>query len=94
MLHMLVSTHNPESCAFRGEAEHELLTGGFDTFKEKATERGCEVRGWWVNPPSHEIFVLVEAPGAHVIDEALIEAGLVGRTHSKVLAVVPLEELP
>jgi hypothetical protein len=39
MLHMIVSTHNPESCAFRGK-EEELLNNAGDEFEESLPDRG------------------------------------------------------
>jgi len=92
MLHMIVSTHNPESCAFRGKEEEELLNHAGDEFEGSLPDRGLGMKGSWVNRAAHEIFMLIEAPNAHVIEEALLAAGLVGRTHSRVLPVVALED--
>lgn len=92
MLHMIVSTHNPESCAFRGKEEEELLNYAGDKFEESAPSRGLALEGSWVNRAAHEIFTLVDAPNAHVIEEALLAAGLVGRTHSRILPIVALED--
>ena len=92
MLHMVHNTHNPESCAFRGEHEDELLSGGFDRLEALAAEHGLSLEGWWVNRAAHEIFVLVDAPNAHVIEEMLLAAGLVGRTHTRLLPVVPVPQ--
>jgi hypothetical protein len=91
MLHMIVNTHNPESCAFRGKEEEEILIRAFDQFEESAQEKGLSVQGSWVNRAAHEIFLLVDAPNGHVIEETLLGAGLVGRTHSRVLPVIPVE---
>jgi hypothetical protein len=93
MLHMIVNTHNPESCAFRGKAEEEALAPALDGFKDSEAESGVTVQGWWVNRAAHEIFMLVDAPSGHVIEEALLKAGLVGRTHSRILPVIAVEDL-
>ncbi|CAN5451113.1 hypothetical protein BH18ACT16_BH18ACT16_14870 [soil metagenome] len=92
MLHMIVSTHNPESCAFRGKEEEELLNKAGEEFEESLPASDLALKGSWVNRAAHEIFMLVDAPNAHVIEEALLAAGLVGRTHSRVLPVVALED--
>jgi hypothetical protein len=91
MLHMVVNTHNPESCAFRGKDEEELLAGGFERLGEAAKQADLAIEGWWVNRAAHEVFVLVDAPNGHVVEEALLAAGLVGRTHSRVMPVVRVE---
>ncbi|HVM11867.1 MAG TPA: DUF3303 family protein [Actinomycetota bacterium] len=91
MLHMVVNTHNPESCGFRGDEENRILEEALDAFK--ATGGEVSLKGWWVHPPGHEIFMLVEAPNAHAVQGALLEAGLVGRTHSRILPVLSVEEV-
>lgn len=93
MLHMVVNTHNPESCAFRGQDEGRILSDAFDRLDQQAAEQGAMVKGSWVNRGAHEIFVLVDAPNAHVVEEALLGAGLVGRTHSRVLSVMATEDV-
>jgi uncharacterized protein with GYD domain len=90
---MVVNTHNPESCAFRGQDEGRILSDAFDRLDQQAAEQGAMVKGSWVNRGAHEIFVLVDAPNAHVVEEALLGAGLVGRTHSRVLSVMATEDV-
>jgi hypothetical protein len=92
MLHMIVNTHNAESCAFRGDEEAQRLVGAIERFEESAPGHGLGLQGSWVNRASHEIFILVDAPNAHAIEEALLDAGVVGRTHSKVLPVISTEQ--
>lgn len=88
MLHMLINTHNPESCAYRGETEDATLTAALRALQTSTGEHGLTVEGSWVNRPSHELFLLVDAPNGHVIEQALVDYGLVGRTHTRVVAVV------
>jgi hypothetical protein len=35
----------------------------------------------------HEFFILADAPDAHVLEDAVVESGLVGRTHTRILPV-------
>ena len=88
MLHIIVNTHNAESCAFRGRDEEVLLTRAVEGIEASLPGSGGTLRGSWVNRPSHETFLVVDAPDAHVIEETLLRAGLVGRTHSRVVSVV------
>jgi hypothetical protein len=92
MLHMVVNTDNAESCAFRSEQEAELLVGAIDRFQESAPEHGLTVQAAWVNRAAHEIFLLVDAPHAHAIEDALLNAGVVGRTHSRIMPIVAAEQ--
>lgn len=89
---MIVNTHSAESCAFRGKEEEELLVGSLDRLKDSAPETGLTFEGWWVNRASHEIFMLIDAPNGHAIEEALLAAGAVGRTHTRILPVVAVED--
>lgn len=89
MLYMIVNTHNPESCAFRGREEARILSTAFERLEAGVEDAALGVEASWINRGAHEAFILVRAPNAHVIEEALLETGLVGRTHSRVLSVVP-----
>ncbi len=90
MLHMIVNTHHAESCPFRGQDHADALTSGLESLEGAAEDRGARVAGAWVNGAGHTAFFLVDAPHAHVIDEIIQAAGLTGRTHSQVFAVVEL----
>lgn len=92
MLHMVVNTHSAESCAFRGKEEEELLVGALDRLKDSASDNALGFEGWWVNRASHEVFMLIDAPNGHVIEEALLGAGVVGRTHTRILPVIAVED--
>ncbi len=87
MLHMVVNTHSEDSCAFRNDENREALAGGFGRFGEAAAEHGAELIGAWANMASHTVFLLVDAPTAHVVDEILRGSELVGHTDSRVYAV-------
>jgi hypothetical protein len=94
MLYMVVNTHNPESCAFRSPDDATALMEPWDRFlAELAPANGLTVQGSWINRPAHESFTLVEAPSAHAIDDVLIEAGVIGRTHTRVLSVIATEDV-
>jgi hypothetical protein len=92
MLHMVVNTHDAADCAFRGKEEADLLVGAVNGFTAPGAVDGLEVRGSWVNRSGHEVFVLVDAPSAHVIESAMLAADLVGRTHSRILPVVAADD--
>jgi len=93
VLHMIVNTHNPQDCVFRGDTESEAMRGALRRFHEVARERGIEPQGTWMSRAAHEIFLLVEAPTVHAIEEILVDAGLVGLTRSQVLPVLPAADV-
>ncbi len=91
MLHVLVNTHNAESCAFRSAENQEALLQAFNRLEETAKSHDATVQGMWANMASHTVFGLFDAPNAHAVDDAVREAGLIGLTDSKVYAVVEME---
>lgn len=91
MLHMLVNRHSEESCAFRSKENRETLLGGFAGLEKAAPSLGVTLEGTWVNMASHTVFALIDAPNAHVVDELIRDAGLVGHTDSTVFAVLPMD---
>jgi hypothetical protein len=87
-VHMVVSTHNPESCGFRGEHEDEILRDVIERFRGfGGGDSGITIQGFWISRSVHEFFILADAPDAHVLEDAVVESGLVGRTHTRILPV-------
>ena len=93
MKHMVVNTHNAESCGFRNEEEGEAMRAALEAFGPSGSELGLTVDGFWINRSAHTFFILVDAPNAHVIDEALLKAELVARTHTEIFPVLTMEEV-
>jgi hypothetical protein len=93
MKHMVVNTHNAESCGFRSEEDGTVIGGAFEGFGKAAAEASISVDEFWVNRAAHTFFILLDAPNAHVIDEVLLKAGFVGRTHSEVFPVLTLQQV-
>ncbi len=94
MLYMIVNTHSAESCAFRSEDDAKALVGAFESFEqEKAAGHGVKILGSWINRPSHEAFILADAPDPHAIDNALVASGAVGRSHTRVVSVLSTDDV-
>ena len=91
MLHMIINTHTPESCAFRSEEHKSVLVGGFARLEEVARSKDAKVLGSWANLASHTVFFLIDAPTSHIVDDLLREAKLIGHTDTKVYAVHEME---
>ncbi len=89
---MIVNTHNPESCAFRGEEERQAFLDALDQFQARVRDHAVTIQGAWVSRVAHEIFILVDAPNAHAVEEVLLGAGMIGRTHSRVQPLVTAAE--
>ena len=92
MLYVLIITHSAESGAFRGEDEAQHLETAFDRFTKEADATGLAIKGAWLDRAAHEAFILQDAPDTHAIDDLLVETGLVGRTTTRVLSVIALDD--
>lgn len=93
MLHMLINTHSPDHCGFLHNEEGAALRQGFERFGELAKDKGATVQGTWVNTASHTIFVLIDAPSAHTVDEIVRSADLTTRTESRVYTLNEMQAL-
>jgi uncharacterized protein DUF3303 len=69
------------------------MGAALEALGKSAAELGLTVDEFWVNRSAHAFFILVDAPNAHVIDEALLKAGLVSRTHTEIFPVLTMEEV-
>jgi hypothetical protein len=93
MLHMIVNTHGPESCAFRGAEHRDAVVESVAALDALAQDRGARVEGAWASAASHTFFWLIDAPNAHAVHDLLRDAGLIGHTHSTVYAVNELADV-
>ena len=93
MKHMVVNTHNAESCGFRSEEDGTAIGGAFESLGKSAAEFGVTVDHFWINRSAHAFFIVMDAPNAHAIDETLLKAGFVGRTHTEMFPVLTMEEV-
>ena len=50
------------------------------------------VQGGWTNMPAHTVYVLVDAPNAHVVNEVIMEIGLMDWNTVEVNPVLTLQE--
>jgi hypothetical protein len=90
---MIVNTHEPDSCGFRSEENKSVLVEGFSRLQEVARSIDAKVEGVWANLASHTVFILVDAPNSHAVDDLLREAHLIGHTDTRVFAVQPMENV-
>ena len=73
---MVVAKHGPETCAAAVPAILEMAMTGFQELESIAKGLGITVQGSWANMPAHEIYVVVDAPNAHVVNRLSRETKL------------------
>ncbi len=92
MLHMVVATHGPDTCAAVVPEVAEMAKAGFQQIGEAAKKLGITVQGTWTNMPAHTIYILVDAPNAHVVSQLFRDIHLMDWNKVVVHPVVTLQE--
>ena len=92
MLHMVVATHGPETCPGAHPEMREKAMGAMKRMEEVSASLGISLQGGWTNMPAHTIYMLVDAPDAHVVSQCLMELGIFDWNVAVVNPVVTLQE--
>ncbi len=92
MLHMALINHGPDTCAGAHPEIGELMQTGMGKMDEVASRLGITIQGSWVNMAAHAIYMLVDAPNAHVVSDLARETQLMDWNTVVVSPVVTLEE--
>jgi hypothetical protein len=76
MLHMIVLSHGPETCAAVHPHLGEMGRTAFDNLPDTGRKFGIDIKGSWVDPPGHVFYVLADAPNAHDVNRLMAEEKL------------------
>ena len=92
MLHMAVLAHGPDTCAAADTKYGEMARDAVTRMEEVSNKLQCFVKGAWVDAPAHTIYILADAPNAHVVNQAMQELRFMFWNTVDVHPVVTLEE--
>ena len=67
MLHMIVMTHGPETCAAAHPEASEMARDAMNRMDDVSKKHQVDVKGAWVNPPRHVFYIVADAPNAHTL---------------------------
>lgn len=93
MRYLVVNTHTPDTCALRDDDAGKSFVTALRRFRADAPGRGLTIEGWWAYRTGHEMYLVVEAPSVHEVEDALIAAELPQRTTTRVLPVAEIDEV-
>ncbi len=62
------------------------------TMTEVLQTHGSTYQGGWVSKSAHLTFIMVDAPNAHAVDDALVDLGLAVWNTATIYPVITLEE--
>ena len=92
MLHMVVLTHGPETCAAINSASSEMARTAVAQMEDVSKKFQCFVKGAWVDPPAHTFYIVADAPNAHVVNQVMEELKFMLWNTVDIHPIVTLEE--
>ena len=76
MLYMVELRHSPDRCPRIASDVRELSLGMYRDRHEVLQAHGCTWQGGWGCLSGHVTFLLLDAPGAHAVDGAIIDLNM------------------
>ena len=73
MLHMVVLTHGPDTCAAANATYGKMARDAMDQKEVVAKKHQVAIQGAWVDPPAHVFYIVADAPNAHAINALMFE---------------------
>jgi hypothetical protein len=92
MLYMVVANHNPESCPVHNQEIKQQGLANYKRMPEVAKKLNVTSQGSWTYMPGHLIYMLVDAPNAHVVSQMVMEIGIMDWNTVVINPVIPMEE--
>jgi len=86
---MVIVRHTAESCP--GRPGNEAIVPCLQKLPETLAAAGVTTIGRWADPPGHVNFLVLDAPHAHAIVDALMESGLGAYTTSEIRPVLSMD---
>ncbi len=71
MLHMVVLTHGPDTCAAAHPESGEMARNAMGKMDEVSKKHQVDIQGAWADPAGHVFYLVVDAPNAHAINHLM-----------------------
>ncbi len=92
MLYLTSLTHSPEKCpGVANEIRDRVLTMAA-TMTDVLQSHECSFQGGWISKSAHQTFIVLDAPNAHAVDNAMVDLGLAVWNVSTIYPVITLDE--
>ena len=76
MLYLASLNHNPDKCPGVALEIRDRVIQMASTMTEVLRSHGCTFQGGWVSKSAHLTFIVIDAPNAHAVDDAMVAPGL------------------
>lgn len=92
MLYLTSLTHSPDKCpGVANEIRDRVLTMAA-TMTDVLKSHECTFQGGWISKSAHQTFIVLDAPNAHAVDNAMVDLGLAVWNVSTIFPVITLDE--
>ncbi len=92
MLYLTSLNHSPDKCPGVAIEIRDRAIRMASTMTEVLQTHGCTFEGGWVSKSAHLTFIMLDAPNAHAVDDALVDLGLAVWNTATIYPVITLEE--
>ncbi len=92
MLYMVIATHSPESCPMSNATVRQKTVVNNQKVVELTKKYNVTQQGSWTFFGGHVIYMLVDAPNAHVINQMLMELGIMEWNTVVINPVITMQE--
>jgi len=92
MLYLIELNHSPQQCPGVSLEIRDRVLRMSDTWEQVMESHGCSCQGGWVGKSSHMTFLVIDAPGAHAVDDAMVDLGLTVWNTATMYPVITLKE--
>ncbi len=92
MLYLTSLNHSPDKCPGVAIEIRDRAIRMAATMPEVLKTHGCTFQGGWVSKAAHLTFIMLDAPNAHAVDDALVDLGLAVWNTATIYPVITLEE--
>jgi len=92
MLHLIVATHSPEACPMVNLKAREKFVPKLKKLEALAKPLDITVQGAWTDIVSHKIYIIVDAPNAHVVSKMTMDNELAEWNRVKIRPIVTMKE--
>jgi len=92
MLYLVELDHSPQQCPGVALEIRDRVLRMAETMEEVMRGHGCALQGGWLGKSSHVTFLLVDAPSAHAVDDAMVDLGLAVWNTATMYPVITIEE--
>ena len=92
MLHMIIMTHGPDTCAAAQAESGEMARYAMTHKDEVSKKHGITIQGAWVDAPAHIFYILADAPNAHAVNNLMTELKFFLWNTIDIHPIVTLEE--